>query len=203
VSERAVFDDAESVLRDDPVMAELIDRHGPVDLSPADSEFRRLIVSIVNQQLSTASARAVRERAFELIGEPITPDAVLAADETALQEAGLSNSKIEYVRNCARAFRERDLTRDALYEYEDDEVIDLLTEIRGVGEWTARMYLIFALGREDVLPLGDLAVRRGIDQLYGAGDATMDRTEMRSVAEAWRPYRSVATRYVWLEYEAE
>ena len=182
-------------------MAELIDRHGPVDLAPADSEFRRLIVSIVNQQLSTASARAVRERAFELIGRPITPDAVLAADEGALRDAGLSNSKIEYVRNCALAFQDRDLTRTALAERADDEVIDLLTEIRGVGEWTARMYLIFALGREDILPLGDLAVRRGIDQLYGAGDATMDRSEMRSLAEAWRPYRSVATRYVWLEYE--
>jgi len=182
-------------------MAELIDRHGPIDLAPADSEFRRLIVSVINQQLSTASADAVRERAFELIGEPITPDAVLAADEAGLREAGLSNSKIEYVRNCARAYRERDLTRDALAEREDAEVIDLLTEIRGVGEWTARMYLIFALGREDVLPLGDLAVRRGIDQLYGAGDATMDRGEMRSLAEAWRPYRSVATRYVWFEYE--
>jgi DNA-3-methyladenine glycosylase II len=203
VSERAVFADAEPVLRDDPVMADLIDRHGPVDLSPTENEFRRLIVSIINQQLSTASARAVRERVFELVGEPITPESILDADEPALRDAGLSNSKIEYVQNCATAFRERDLSREALYEHTDAEVIDLLTGIRGVGEWTARMYLIFALGREDVLPLGDLAVRKGIDQLYGDGDRATTRAEMREIAEAWRPYRSVATRYVWLEYEAD
>ncbi|WP_097007076.1 DNA-3-methyladenine glycosylase family protein [Natronoarchaeum philippinense] len=184
-------------------MADLIDRHGPLDMTPADNEFRRLVVSILNQQLSTASARAVRERAFDVLDGQVTPDTVLSADQDALREAGLSDSKVEYVRNCAQAFQERDLTRGALDEYGDDAVIDLLTEIRGVGEWTARMYLIFALGREDVLPLGDLAVRRGIDELYGDGDASMARSEMRAIAESWRPYRSVGTRYVWQAYESE
>ncbi|SNZ02363.1 DNA-3-methyladenine glycosylase II [Natronoarchaeum philippinense] len=203
MSERATFADAASVLQSDSVMADLIDRHGPLDMTPADNEFRRLVVSILNQQLSTASARAVRERAFDVLDGQVTPDTVLSADQDALREAGLSDSKVEYVRNCAQAFQERDLTRGALDEYGDDAVIDLLTEIRGVGEWTARMYLIFALGREDVLPLGDLAVRRGIDELYGDGDASMARSEMRAIAESWRPYRSVGTRYVWQAYESE
>jgi DNA-3-methyladenine glycosylase II len=191
--------DAAAVLREDPVMAELLERHDPYterDVEP----FERLCVSIINQQLSTESAAAVRERAFEVLGE-VTPERVLAAEETALRAAGLSASKVEYLRNAARAFREADLTPSGLAGHSDDEVVDRLTEIRGVGPWTAEMYLIFVLERPDVLPLGDLAVRRGIERLYGDGEMT--RAEMREVAESWRPYRSHGTRYVWAAYESE
>jgi DNA-3-methyladenine glycosylase II len=193
-------DDAYAVLREDPVMAGLIDRH---DLSVERNcdEYERLCISIINQQLSTASAAAVRERVFDRL-EEVTPAAVLAADEGALREAGLSRSKVEYVRNAARAFRENDYTRAGLASYSDAEVVDLLTEIKGVGEWTARMYLLFVLERPDVLPLGDLAVRRGIEELYADGEG-LTRAEMREIAEPWRPYRSVATRYVWAEYESD
>ena len=194
--------DPVAVLKRDPVMAELIGRHGPLDDATADDEFRRLVVAIVNQQLSTASASAVRERLFARFDGEITPAATLDADEEALREAGLSRAKVEYLRNAAEAFLERDLTREGLADRSDEEVIDRLTEIRGVGEWTARMYLLFALDREDVLPLGDLAVRRGIEALYGGDDDELSRAEMREVAERWRPYRSLATRYVWREYES-
>jgi DNA-3-methyladenine glycosylase II len=195
-----MYAEAEAVLREDPVMARLIDTYDPY--TERDwAEYERLCVSIINQQLSTASAAAVRGRVFELLGE-VTPETVLAADEAALREAGLSNSKVEYLRNAARAFRERDFTREGLADLTDEEVVDRLTEIRGVGEWTANMYLLFVLERPDVLPLGDLAIRRGIEDRYGNG-AAMSRAEMREVAEAWRPYRSVATRYIWADYEAE
>jgi DNA-3-methyladenine glycosylase II len=120
----------------------------------------------------------------------------------ALADAGLSGMKISYVQNAARAFQEQDLTRDGLGDHTDAEVVDVLTEIRGVGEWTARMFLIFVLERPDVLPLGDLAVRNGIEQLYGGGEP-MTREEMREVAAVWQPYRSVATRYIWAAYEAD
>ena len=187
----------------DPRMADLIDRHGPLDVAPADDEFGRLCTSIVNQQLSTASAAAIRERFVDVLnGEP-TPDRVLAADEDDLRDAGLSGTKVEYLRNVAAAFRdgERNLTREGLAGVSDEAVVDRLTEIRGVGDWTARMYLIFALGREDVLPLGDLAVRKGIAQVYNGG-AELSRAEMRDVADSWRPYRSYGTRYIWAEYES-
>jgi DNA-3-methyladenine glycosylase II len=186
-------------LSTDPQMATLIDRHGPVAIQPADNAFRRLTVSIINQQLSTASATAVRERVFDHL-ETVEPAAVLSAEDSALREAGLSEAKVDYLQHVARAFREDDLTPDGLANLADSAVIGRLTEIRGVGEWTARMYLIFALGRQDVLPLGDLAVRRGIQALYGNG-RELDRTEMREIGERWRPYRSYGTRYVWLEYE--
>ena len=197
-----MIDEAEPVLRQDPVMAELIERHDPYVEADWD-EFERLCISIINQQLSTASATAVRERFFELFRDEVTPETVLEAEDEALRSVGLSRSKIEYVRNAARAFRESDYTRDGLADHSNEEVVDELTEIRGIGEWTARMYLLFVLERPDVLPLGDLAVRRGIEQLYADGDEGLTRAEMREIAEAWRPYRSVATRYIWAEYESD
>ena len=181
-------------------MAELLERHDPYDGREREP-FERLCVSIINQQLSTASAAAVRERVFETVGE-VTPERVLAADEAALRDAGLSASKVEYLRNAAREFRTADLTPAGLADLDDEAVVDRFTEIRGVGQWTAEMYLIFVLERPDVLPLGDLAVRRGIEALYGDGDG-MSRAEMRSVADAWRPYRSHGTRYVWAAYESD
>lgn len=190
-------------LRTDPVMRELIETHGVYELEPATDEFERLVVSIINQQLSTASAAAVRERAFEALNGTVTPESVLAADEAALRDAGLSRTKVSYVQNAARAFQERDLTRAGLADHTEAEVIDLLTDIKGVGEWTAHMYLLFVLGREDVLPLGDLAIRRGIERLYGDGDGEMTREEMREIAERWRPHRSLASRYIWAAYEAD
>ncbi len=184
-------------------MATLVDRHGRLAIEPADDEFTRLCTSIVNQQLSTASAAAIHERFVGVLGGDPTPDRVLAADEDALRGAGLSRTKVEYLRSAAEAFRDGDgdLTREGFAGHDDDAVVDRLTEIRGVGEWTARMYLIFALGREDVLPLGDLAVRKGIEQVYNGGD-DLTRDEMRAIAEPWRPYRSYGTRYVWAEYES-
>lgn len=195
--------DALDVLRQDPVMAELVDRYDPYTEPDWDTEFERLVVSIINQQLSTASAAAVRDRVFALLDGEVTPESVLAADEGALRDAGLSRTKVGYVRNAAEAFLDRDLTRGALSSYTDEEVIDLLTEIKGIGEWTARMYLLFVLERDDVLPLGDLAIRRGIERLYGNGDGEMTRAEMREIAERWRPYRSHAVRYIWVHYEAD
>lgn len=172
------------------------------------SEFERIVVAVAYQSISTASAAAVTERVFEVLDGEVTPERVLDADESALREAGLSERKVEYVRNAARAFRESDFSREALADYSDGEVVERLTEVRGVGEWTAEMFLLFVLEREDVLPLGDLAVRRGIEDLYGDGrgsgeDGELTRAEMREVAERWRPYRSLATRYVWADYMAD
>lgn len=189
-------------LREDPEMAELIDRHGHIEHEPADNEFERLCIAIINQQLSTASAAAVRERVLARFDGDITPEAMLAADREELREAGLSRSKVDYMKNAAKAFRERDLTRDGLADHTDAEVIEELTKITGIGEWTAHMYLMFVLSREDVLPLGDLGIRNGIQQIYGNGEE-MTREEMREIAERWRPYRTYAMRCLWRAYEAD
>lgn len=194
------MDEAYQVLREDPVMEGLMQKHELAhQVEPVD-EFERLCVSIINQQLSTASAAAVRDRVFEVLDQRVTPDAVLTASRQSLREAGLSRTKVEYLENVARAFTEADLTRAGLSGHSDAEVVELLTEIKGVGPWTARMYLIFALGRQDVLPLGDLAVRRGFEMIYGDGEE-LSRAEMTDIASMWRPWRSVGTRYIWAEYE--
>ncbi len=199
----SVNEEAVATLRRDPVMDRLIDRFGPLVVEPVENPFRRLCVSILNQQLSTASAAAIRERAFDVIGDDVLPETVLAADPDRLAEAGVSRTKIEYLRSAAETFGtgEPALSREALADRNDGEVRRELTRIHGVGEWTARMYLIFALGREDVLPLGDLAVRKGIESVYN-DENELSRAEMRDIADAWRPYRSYGTRYVWAAYES-
>ncbi|MFD1641512.1 DNA-3-methyladenine glycosylase family protein [Halohasta litorea] len=196
-----MISDALPVLREDPVMARLIETHDPY-AEPDWDEYERLCISIINQQLSTASASAIRERVFELVDGELTPEAILEAEDEALRAAGLSGQKIEYLRNAGRAFQTGDYTRSGLADCSNAEVVDRLTEIKGIGEWTARMYLLFVLRRPDILPLGDLAVRRGIEQLYADGEE-LTRAEMRSIAEQWRPYRSVATRYIWADYESD
>ncbi|MFP4188708.1 MAG: DNA-3-methyladenine glycosylase family protein [Halobacteriales archaeon] len=179
-------------------MAALVEDFGRVTVKPAESgeEFRRLVVSLTNQALSTESARAVRERLFDALDD-VTPRSVLETPPEELAATGVGETKAEYLHDSARAFRDGDYGHQAFADATNDEVRDSLTEIRGVGEWTADMYLIFVLGREDVLPLGDLAVRRGIESLYGVDT----RDEMRRVAETWKPYRSYGTRYVWEWYE--
>jgi DNA-3-methyladenine glycosylase II len=182
-------------------MKRLVEAHDPYVESDW-SDFERLCISIINQQLSTASAAAVKERVFEVLDGEVTPEKVLAAAEEPLRDAGLSRMKVDYIQNAAQAFQERDFSREAMAALDDEEVVTHLTEIKGVGDWTARMYLLFVLERPDVLPLGDLAVRKGIEQLYADG-GELTRAEMREIAERWRPYRSVATRYIWAEYESD
>lgn len=184
---------------DDEVMCRLQSEYGPVDLREAvyDDEFERIFVSVINQSISTASANAVRERVYDALDDDVSPANVLATDEAVLANAGLGAQKTGYVRNIAEAFEERSYSRESLADLSDEEVVELLTEIRGVGEWTARMYLLFALGREDVFPVGDLAVRRAVEDLYGE----MTRTEMVAFAERWAPHRSSATILLWRWYE--
>ncbi|MGQ4555138.1 DNA-3-methyladenine glycosylase family protein [Halobellus sp. GM3] len=184
-------------VRTDPELGPLVEEHGDRPIGAADDEFERLVVAVVNQQLSVESAAAIRDRLFDRV--EITPSGVLAADESTLRDVGLSGQKVEYVRNVAEAFRDRDLTREGLRDADDDEVVETLTEIRGVGVWTAKIYLIFVLGRPDVFPVEDLGVRAGMARLYGYDSD--DRDGMIEHAERWRPYRSYASRYLWMAVE--
>lgn len=178
-------------LTDDPVLDPLIEEYGRLELEPAPDPFRRLITSIVGQQLSTEAAATIRQRLVDTV--EITPDAILAAAESDLREAGLSKQKTTYVKNVARTFDEQDFTRDSFDGMSDEIVIEELTSIHGVGVWTAKLFLMFGLAREDVFPVEDLGIRRGMEYLYG--DLTRD--EMISKADPWKPYRSYASLYIW------
>lgn len=182
--------DPYDVLCEDPVLDRLADEHGDLSVAPHDDPFRRVVESIVNQQLSTQSAAAIRDRLFEQV--EVTPDGILAADEDVLADAGLSGQKIRYVRNAAE--RWDDTLDPSLYEdATNDEVVASVTDVTGFGDWTAKIYLMFVLGRADVFPVEDLGIRKAMAKHYGHED----REEMRAHAEAWRPYRTVACRHLW------
>lgn len=186
------MNEAHEFLREDDVLGPLVEEFGPLGLDPADDLYRRIVVSILRQQVSMASAAATRERLFAAV-EP-TPEEMLEADEAVLRDAGLSRQKASYVRNVAEAFIERGYDREYFAELDDGAVIEELTSIKGVGEWTANMQLMFSLGREDVFPVGDLGVRKGMATLYAD---EMSRAGMVEAAERWRPYRSYASLYLW------
>ena len=184
--------DPNEFLRGDPALAPLVDEHGPITVEPHPDPFERLVTSIVNQQLSGESAAASRGRLTDRF--ELTPDALLAADGAALRETGLSSSKVDYVKSVAEAYRAGDITPDRLGGLDDESVVDALTEVRGVGVWTAKMYLMFVLGREDVFPVEDLGIRRGMERLFGDG---VERAWMVERAAEWAPYRTYASRYLW------
>ncbi len=184
--------DAISFLRDDPDIGPLVADHGDVTLEPADDLFERLVVSILRQQVSMASAKATRERLEDAVD--LTPEALLRTDQSTLRDLGLSRQKASYVHNVAEAVVERGYSREYFEDASDDAVIAELTDIKGVGTWTAKMQLLFSLGRPDVFPVEDLGIRKGMYALYGDD---LERSRMEAIAERWRPYRSYASLYLW------
>lgn len=175
----------------------LVERYPELAPEPAEDLFERLVISVVNQLLSTEAARTIRERLFEAV--EVTPEGVLAAEEATMREAGLSPQKVEYVQNIAEWFLTVEPTHERFATMTDAEVIAELTDLKGVGDWTAKMFLMFGLGRSDVFPVEDLAIRRGMEDLYGLDS----RGEMREKARNWAPYRSYGSLYVWQHYVDE
>jgi len=194
--EWTVQSDHVTTLRDDPALGPVVREHGPLDLDPAEDLFERLVVSLTRQQVSMAAADAIEARLFDRV--EVTPEGILAADPATLHDAGLSEAKAEYVQAVARAFDERDWNHAYFAAMADDAVVGEVTEIRGIGPWTAKMFLLFGLGREDVFPVEDLGIRKGMETVF---DEELTRGEMRDRAEAWAPYRSYASLYLWRAVE--
>jgi DNA-3-methyladenine glycosylase II len=180
-------------LRSDPQLGSVVASHGPVTVEPAADPFARFVIAILNQQLSTESATAIQNRLFAAV--EVSPDSILAAKEATLRDTGLSRQKIQYIRNIADAHQAGKISPERYAEFTDDEVIADLTEIKGVGGWTARIFLMFILGREDVFPVGDLAIRKAMAALFGM--ETTNRTAMIKTATRWMPYRTYASIYLW------
>jgi DNA-3-methyladenine glycosylase II len=193
---RVMHQKAASALADDSALEPYVTEYGPLELDPAEDLFERLVVSLIRQQVSMDAAAAIRERLFDRV--EITPAAMLAADDEILQDAGLSAAKTEYVTAVAEAFQREGYDREYFAELDDDAVVGELTGIRGVGPWTAKMFLLFGLGRPDVFAVEDLGIRRGMGI---ACREEMTRGEMRDRADEWAPYRSYASLYLWRAYE--
>jgi DNA-3-methyladenine glycosylase II len=185
--------------RRDRVMKKLIPRFGPARLESRGDAFTTLARSIVGQQISVKAAQAVWERFLTLLETstaPLVPQAVLARPTAELRTAGLSVRKAEYLHDLARHFGEARVHPLQWSEMDDEAVITELVAIRGIGRWTAEMFLIFHLLRPNVLPLDDLGLLKGISLNYFSGEP-VSRAEARELGEGWAPFRSVATWYIW------
>jgi DNA-3-methyladenine glycosylase II len=186
----------------DPVMAGLIERHSDVvrrDLKrerPGDP-YGTLVRSIVGQQLSTKAAATIYGRVLERFGgHTPTPKQLLKADPDAMRAAGLSRAKVAYLRDLAQHVEDGALELELLPDLPDEEVAAQLTAIKGLGPWTADMFLMFQLGRPDILPVGDQGIRRAIQVEYGLRKLP-DAKRMQQIAKPWRPYRTLASLYLW------
>lgn len=185
--------------RRDRVMKRLIPQFGQARLQCRGDAFTTLARSIVGQQISVKAAQAVWERLSTPWGGAqavIKPSQVLKAAAPELRAAGLSVRKVEYLQDLARHFKARGAAAPAWDDMEDEAVIAELVCVRGIGRWTAEMFLMFGLMRPDVLPIDDLGLLKGISLNYFSGEP-VTRSEAREVGEAWAPYRSVATWYLW------
>jgi DNA-3-methyladenine glycosylase II len=184
--------------RRDPVLRDLIRAHGPCGLAEAQhtEPFRALVSAIISQQLSTKAAATIRARVEALAGGMLTPGRVSGIDDEALRGAGLSRQKTSYLRDLCNRVSSGQLPLDDLAAMPDEAVVTALTSVKGIGRWTAEMFLMFRLHRPDVLPVGDLGIVKAVQRAYGLRKLPSPE-RLTKLGEQWRPYRSVACWYLW------
>lgn len=183
----------------DPILARLIERVGECrfEASAQGTHFDAVVRAIVYQQLSTRAATVIHTRLQALFGNSSPrPAELLVTADADLRGIGLSRQKLAYLRDLATHVETGTLAIDSLHQLEDDAIIETLVRVKGVGRWTAQMFLIFRLGRLDVLPEGDLAIQKAIQFAYGL-DNLPTVSQMRTIGEPWRPYATVASWYLW------
>jgi len=194
--------DDRKLMRADKVIRRLMEERGPID--PAidrrgsrPDPWEALARAIVGQQLSTRAARSIWEKLVGQFGGKLpTPEQLLRKRRETLRKAGLSNAKVEFLRDLAMRVKDGRLDLGRLQELPDEDVIAALIEVKGVGRWTAEMFLIFHLGRPDVVSVGDLGIRRAVQIAYGMDDLPGPE-ELVKLAEEWRPHRTLACLYLW------
>ena len=179
----------------DPVMARIVAAVGACTLVPKPAGFATLVDAIVSQQISVKAADAIMRRVDAGAGE-LVPQALLALGHDALRSLGLSNAKARYVLDLSERVADGRLDLGHLARHDDETIIQQLVLVKGIGRWTAEMYLIFSLGRPDVLPVDDLGLRQGVQRAYALPELPKGPA-IRAIAEPWRPFRSVGTWYLW------
>jgi DNA-3-methyladenine glycosylase II len=181
----------------DPILARVIDDVGPYTLKPHRNGFGMLVRSILSQQISMAAARSIRMRLEKLAGtKRLTPHIIGRFDIEHLRSVGISPQKAGYLVDLARKSLDGTIRFGTLSRKSDEEIIETLTQVKGIGVWTAQMFLIFSAGRLDVFPYDDLGVRVAIKELYRLRNLP-DKTKAHRIAQPWRPYASVASWYCW------
>ena len=193
-------------MRRDPVLAAIIKRHGPCVLGEARDRFDHftmLVRAIVFQQLSTKAATTIYNRLLERMpGGVANPHSIAAMSDEALRAAGISRQKAAYLRDLAGRVAAGDVPLDSIESLPDEEVVAALTRVKGIGRWTAEMFLIFRLQRPDVLPVGDLGILNAIQRAYRLRKKPTAK-RLQKIGEPWRPYRSIACWYLWRSLDNE
>ena len=185
--------------RRDARLKQIIARVGPCTLQSSADHFGLLARSIISQQISTRAAKAIHGRLCECVGKVVRPRAILKATDEELRAAGLSAGKVRSLRDLAERCLDGEIRLKKLADLGDEEVIAQLTPVRGIGRWTAEMFLIFGLGRLDVLPVTDFGLRNGIRREHGLAELP-NRGTLLELTAAWSPYRSIGTWYIWRSF---
>jgi DNA-3-methyladenine glycosylase II len=189
--------------RHDPILHGVICRVGPYRLKPSRERFGMLVRSIISQQISVGAARAIRGRLEELVGKQgIKPAVIAALSPQQLRSVGLSPQKASYLHDLAAKVQSGDVRLVRLARWSDEEIIEELIQVKGIGRWTAQMFLIFALGRADVFPIDDFGVRAAITRLYGFKELPA-RPVLMEIGQRWSPFASVGSWYCWRFLELE
>lgn len=186
-----------TIKKNDARLATIIDQIGPCSLNRRTQGFPSLVHSIISQQLSKSSAQAIRSRFEALFGDKIVnPDRLMRISDEELRNTGLSKMKVEYLHNLANHVISGNINFLALEDMDDETVINTLIQVKGIGRWTAEMYLMFAMGRLDVFSFGDLAIRKAIHLIYNLNETDFE-VKARQIAERWRPFRSIGCWYLY------
>ena len=190
------WQDAKEYLRsNDAILADIIALYPSETMINYHDAFLTLVKAIIGQQISVSAANAINQRVESLLGE-ITPENYLETDPQLLRQCGLSRQKIAYITNITQGFKDGILTPQTWSDMTDKAFIDQLTSIKGIGPWTAQMFLIFHLHRRDIFPLADLGLINAIQLHYGSEKA-LSKGEIKELSQRWKPYRTVATWYLW------
>ena len=186
------------LLKRDKIMQVLINKYGRPDFNPGQDYFQSLFRSIVFQQLSGEAAQTIYKRLVNLIAETsnLCPNEVLKLDKDDMRKAGLSFQKINYVRNLADYFENNSFKKKDVERMTDEEISKELTQIKGIGQWTVDMFLMFTLNRADILPYGDLGIKKGIMKILNT-EIIPSKKEMENCSKKWKPYRTIACWYLW------
>lgn len=199
-SDTTVIDAAKHLSEHDPVLAPVIARVGPCTIRPNKNYYQELVDAIISQQLSMKAAATIQRRFCELFGSDKLPppEKILTKDIDELRTVGLSRGKAAYVRDLAQHVVDGKLRFDHLDALSNEEVVKELVAVKGIGEWTAHMFLMFCMGRMDILPVGDLGIKNGMQKLYGL-KTQPDAVAMQKIAKKnnWHPYESIASWYIW------
>lgn len=186
----------------DPVMKAIIDAVGPFALGLERNRFRMLVCSIISQQISGSAAASIFSRLRKMVGSGLTAANLTRFSIDELRSVGLSPQKASYITDLVRKVNDGAVNLRQIGRLSDEQVIDRLIEVKGIGRWTAQMFLIFSLGRLDVFPSDDLGVRSAIRDNYGLADLP-DKATAIQIAEPWRPYTTVASWYCWQSLDLE